>query len=77
MHDGKYIQIISIRNDQGQEKLIYFDMTDIYRKLGKSRDKKNKERYQKIDRRSQTAGKRASRIRVMDLFRTVELSDNG
>lgn len=40
MHDGKYIQIISIRNDQGQEKLIYFDMTDIYRKLGKSRDKK-------------------------------------
>ena len=34
MHDGKYIQIISIRNDQGQEKLIYFDMTDIYRKLG-------------------------------------------
>lgn len=56
MHDGKYIQIISIRNDQGQEKLIYFDMTDIYRKLGKSRDKKQ-ERYQKIDRRSQTVGK--------------------
>lgn len=41
MHDGKYIQIISIRNDQGQEKLIYFDMTDIYRKLG-NREIKNK-----------------------------------
>ena len=42
MHDGKYIQSISIRNAQGQEKLIYFDMTDIYGKLGKSRDKKTR-----------------------------------
>lgn len=48
MHDGKYIQIISIRNDQGQEKLIYFDMTDIYRKLGKSRDKKTRKDIKRL-----------------------------
>ena len=48
MHDGKYIQIISIRNDQGQEKLIYFDMTDIYRKVGKSRDKKTRKDIKRL-----------------------------
>ena len=48
MHDGKYIQIISIRNDQGQEKLIYFDMTYIYRKLGKSRDKKTRKDIKRL-----------------------------
>lgn len=48
MYDGNYIQIISIRNDKGQEKLIYFDMTNIYKKLGKSRDKKTRENIKKL-----------------------------
>lgn len=33
MHGERFIEILSIQNEEGKEKLIYFDMTDVYKKL--------------------------------------------
>ena len=39
MYDSRYIHIAAIQDEAGQVKLVFFDMTDIYNKIGKRGDK--------------------------------------
>lgn len=42
VREGRYIHIVAVRNEDDQVKLICFDMTDIYEKIGKRRSKEDK-----------------------------------
>ena len=48
MRDGLYIHIVSIINEEGQRNFVYFDMTDVYKKLKSSRGKEAKMRIKEL-----------------------------
>ena len=48
MYNNRYIQIISIEKEESESKLVYFDMTDVYKKLERSRDKKTKSQIKEL-----------------------------
>lgn len=48
MYKNRYIQIISIEKEESESKLVYFDMTDVYKKLERSRDKKTKSQIKEL-----------------------------
>lgn len=48
MHANRFIQSILIENEKKDKKCIYFDMTDIYKKLSTSKDKKTREKVAKM-----------------------------
>lgn len=39
LYDSRYIHIAAMQDEAGQVKLVFFDMTDIYNKIGKRDDK--------------------------------------
>lgn len=43
MHGDRFIQIISLTNDEGEVKMVYFDMTEAYQKLSSKNSKSRKE----------------------------------
>lgn len=49
MNKGRFIQILTLRNDEGQIKLLFFDMSDAYKRLEKSSDKKTRLRVKEIE----------------------------
>lgn len=47
-HDGRFIQINSLKNDDGKKAMIYFDMSDVYGNL-KSKDKETREKIRELE----------------------------
>lgn len=37
--DGRFIQMYSLKNEEGKKALIYFDMSDVYQRLKATREK--------------------------------------
>ncbi|MFR4417678.1 MAG: hypothetical protein ACLT8E_10090 [Akkermansia sp.] len=53
MIGGRYILTVSLTNDEDENKvnnlkLVYFDMTDAYKKLGKSKDRQTREKIKEL-----------------------------
>lgn len=54
MIGGRYILTVSLTNDEDENKvnnlkLVYFDMTDAYKKLGKSKDRQTQRENKGIE----------------------------
>lgn len=48
MFGGLYIQGIAVRNKKGPVQLVFFDMTDIYKKLEKSKDEATRTKVRQL-----------------------------
>lgn len=48
MHHDQYIQIVLIRNEDGEEESVYFDMTNAYNKLKSSKSKEAKRQIKEL-----------------------------
>lgn len=46
---NQFIQILVIKNEDKAEKFIYFDMTDVYKKIKRSADKKTRETIKELE----------------------------
>lgn len=46
--EGRFILILSLKNDENKKATVYFDMTDAYKKLDKSNDKETKKKIKEL-----------------------------
>lgn len=47
--NGRSIQFFVLRDDEGHTARIYFDLTDTYKRLSKSRDKKTRDKIRELE----------------------------
>lgn len=48
MHGERFIEILDLTDDNGKDAMVYFDMTEAYKKL-KTRGKQNRERIKELE----------------------------
>lgn len=47
--DHHFLLIFSLKNEEGKTDIVYFDVTDIYKKLSKSRDKETRKKIKELE----------------------------
>ncbi|MCC8147436.1 hypothetical protein [Akkermansia sp.] len=47
--DGHFILIFSLKNEEGKQEILYFDMTDVYKNLSKSKDEKTRNKIKEME----------------------------
>lgn len=62
MYDNRYIHTVAMQNEAGQVKLVFFDMTDIYKKIGKRGDKVVRQKVKELMARHQSVNKQENLV---------------
>lgn len=58
--EGRFILILSLKNDEDKKATVYFDMTDAYKKLNKSKDKETRKKIKELEEKHKPIGTSSS-----------------